>query len=313
MAEISSNTITRLQNEGVMPDVSFLAALSIDPVNVTVVNTSGDVFQQTAGQWQEIPSPWGSFPRGDSSKPRILAITPFHPNYGVKDATWESIRAAIMAYSGPIDWIISSNDNPADTPYENVTRQHNKARAMALAGEYDALLSIEADMIVPADTIDRLLATGADIAYGLYVWRHQKKRWSAYTELTLWGGTSVSLDYTGQDAREAHGRVIDVAGLGMGCTLIKRNVLQTTPFRLYEGTPGDWLIDHYGKEMARVNVNPYRPRRGMLCDDYLLALDAQHYGFTQRCDLGLICGHINGSVALWPDPAVKDLVRIEEI
>ncbi len=242
---------------------------------------------------------------------KILAFTPEHPDYGIRPQARTSIQAAIAAYGGPIDWLISKSDDPKDTPFENVTYHHNKARDIFLAGEYDALLSIEADMILPPTTVEELLKTGADIAYGLYVWRHRPTRWSAYKSLDLWGGESVSYNHNGQDARAAWGKIIDVAGLGMGCTLIKRHVLEKIGFRLHDGTHS-WIVDDYAEQYKKLGFDPYEERRDMVCDDYLLAMDAQHYGFSQKAHCGIVCGHISQREGvLWPDPTEKELYRIE--
>jgi len=257
-------------------------------------------------EWTEVHDVW----RTEVNPIRLLAFTPAHPDYGIKPQTVDSIQAAIRTHGGSIDWMISSGDNPFDSHFENVAYQHNKARAMVLDGLYDGLLSIEADMIIPPDTIGQLLSTNADVAYGLYVWRHQLKRWSAYKSLSLWGGESVSLDYSGADAREVWGKVIDVAGLGMGCTLIRREVLKRFPFRLHDGRHS-WIVDEYADDFKTLGISPYRDHKNMVCDDWLFAMDAKHYGFTQRANLNVVCGHIDGDSILWPDPQEKQLCRIE--
>lgn len=244
---------------------------------------------------------------------RILAFTPLHPDYGARPQTWASIQAAVTAYNGPVDWIVSHNDNPFNNGYDNVTYQHNKARDIALTGGYDALLSFEADMIVPQFAIQGLIDCEADIAYGLYVWRHNLKRWSAYYEMGLFGGRSFSLEH--DRARQAWGTIQDVAGLGMGCTLIKRHVLETLEFRLFDGRE-DWLSDKIvqaGKRIGR-DLNPRKDMRQMVHDDWLLALEAGHYGLTQRCNFSVICGHIesDGRI-LWPSVAAPDLFYVEAV
>jgi hypothetical protein len=283
--------------------------LNVEPVSWTHIDHAENRAYErdmAAGTWTEVEPVWSL----NRDKPRILAVTPMHPRYGIKPQTWASIRAALDAYEGPIDWVISRNDNPYMNPYENVTHQHNKARQIVLTGEYDAMLSVEADMIIPPDTINKLIQADADIAYGLYVWRHDKARWSAYKDLNLWGGHSVSFDITGADAREAWGKTIDVAGLGMGCTLIRSSALALMPFRLHDGSH-TWIEEEYAADFARMGIDPYQERKGMVCDDYLLALDAQHYGMTQRANLALVCGHIKGDVVLWPDPDADEFVRKE--
>jgi hypothetical protein len=244
---------------------------------------------------------------------KVLVFTPAHPGYGIKPQTYASIQAAIAGYDGPVDWLISRNDNPHIAPYENVTHQHNKARAMALAGGYDALLSIEADMIVPPDTIGRLIEADADIAYGLYVWRHKHARWSAYETLGLWGGESVSLDHTGAGVRESWGKIIDVAGIGMGCTLIYCDVFDKIKFRLHDGQHS-WIEEEFAAEFTALNIDPRRERKQMVCDDWLFALDAQHHDFIQRNNLNVVCGHIdNNDMVLWPDPEAAGFVRTEPL
>lgn len=296
-----------------------------DPESITVVDRAGWAWRRNLrngdADWRNVDSAWE---QDKTDTMRILALTPAHPSYGIRPQTLESIHAAMRAYDGPIDWVLTNGDNERPYAYQNIVHHHNKARRMTLEGGYDAMLSIEADMIVPEDAVERLIATGADVAYGLYVWRHAREkkreekrhkwhRWSAYRELTLWGGTSISLDWTGEEQRAAWGKVLDVAGLGMGCTLIRRNVLETVAFRLYEGNPDDWLIEEYMPDFKTMGLNPYESHPAMMCDDFLFALDAAHHGFTQRCDLGLVCGHIHDGAILWPDPDASGFYRSESV
>ena len=241
---------------------------------------------------------------------KILCYTPLHPDYGIKPAALASIMA--LVHDDVLDIHFSSGDNPFKGGWKNVTYQHNKARTMALAGGYDALLSIEADMIIPPDTIERLIEANADIAYGLYVWRHKPRRWSAYKTLSLWGGESVSYNHDGQDARDAWNNIIDVAGLGMGCTLVNKSVLEQITFRLHDGTHS-WILEEYADDFNSMGLDPYREREEMVCDDWLLAMDAQHYGFSQRANMNVICGHIDGDSVLWPDLNYEKLFRTEPI
>ena len=245
-------------------------------------------------------------PKADALK--VLAFTPFHPAYGVRPRTWQSIRQAIQAYEGQVDWVAMSGDNPHAVAYDNVARQQNKARRLALDGGYDALLSIEADMIIPPDTISALIEANADIAYGLYVWRHRVQRWSAYTDLNLFGGKSIA--FWQDKAQDAWGDIIDVAGLGMGCTLIRTDVLKHLRFRLYEGRRDDWEVQAYKPQLEFMGANPYKPRKSMVCTDWMMAMDAAHFGYSQRCNTRVVCGHIDtdGGV-LWPDPDAPELYR----
>ena len=89
-------------------------------------------------------------------------------------------------------------------------------------------------------------------------------------------------------ARAAYGSVIDVEGCGLGCTLIKRKVIEELPFRNWRGVSCDWA----------------------------LAYDAQGSGFTQKMDTRVVCGHMTmmpSPQILWPDVNEEKLYRQEMI
>jgi hypothetical protein len=204
---------------------------------------------------------------------------------------WGQTVSSILRqeWGGPIEFLFRANDNPFQLPYDNVTYNYNYARRMFLAGGYDALLCVEADMVIPPDALRRLLACDADVAYGLYVFRHTQRTWSAYARLDEYNGRSISQD--ADKARTAWGQVIDVEGVGMGCTLIRRRVLEHLGFHL-------------------------DPVVRMLACDWLLARDCQRYRYTQRCDLGVVCGHLSYKPypqILWPDPDYDEMYRVETL
>ncbi len=230
----------------------------------------------------------------------ILVYTPMLRLYG---RALQSILR--LEWPGRLDIMFDKGNNcPVDDlqkRFEYVTAKYNHGRTVTLAGDYAAMLQIEDDMIVPPDTLMRLWDTGADIAYGLYCWRHGDMRWSAYTEISDGHGTSLSQNRAA--AQAAWGKVIDVQGIGSGCTLIRRHVLECLPFRKHRDA----------------------------CCDWGLAMDAQAAGFRQVCDLGVVCGHMTSEMdtrpafpitygkkgpprIIWPDPdreGLGQLYRVE--
>jgi hypothetical protein len=191
-------------------------------------------------------------------------------------------------WNDPIDYLLSANDNPFEDKYLNITYQYNKARALALDGGYDALMCVESDMIIPHDALERLAACESDVAYGLYIFRHTRHAWSAYTNLEGQRGESLSADP--DRARALWGQVLDVAGVGLGCTLIRRNALERVKFRLFEDNPSQTACD------------------------WLFAQDVASEGLSQRCDLGVVCGHQSYTpypMTLWPDITQTSLYRRE--
>lgn len=222
---------------------------------------------------------------------KVLAFCPLNPN---PPRLWGRTVTSIfrLDWQEPIDWLFRANDNP-DRGYgpivdkhRNITRNYNYARRAFLASDYDALLCIECDMIVPPDALKRLVACDADVAYGLYIFRSSGREWNAYTILQDNWGRSLSTDT--EAVKAAWGNVIDVAGVGLGCTLIRRRVLEATEFTL--------------------------PAHQKMSCDWMLALFCQEHGFTQRCDTGLVCGHQTYKPfpqIFWPDPMMRRFYRQE--
>jgi hypothetical protein len=221
--------------------------------------------------------------------PRILVYCPLSPSTPkVYGRTLQSIFA--MDWAGPLDVVFGRHDHgPTDrgTAYREITEKYNGARDLALLGGYDALLTIESDMIVPPLTLERLTRLDADVAYGLYVSRHGKHQWLAYLTLYETSGTSLSADRI--NAQAAWGQAIEVAGVGLGCTLIWRHVLEAIPFRWEEGG---------------------------VANDWYFSLDLQARGYKQMTDCGVVCGHIASEPdprIYWPDPEAERLYSIEPI
>jgi hypothetical protein len=171
--------------------------------------------------------------------------------------------------------------------YDNILEKYQRAKKMALAGGYDALFTVEADMILPSDTLLRLAQVDADVAYGLYASRHRRHQWLAATQMSEGRGVWLSDDV--QTAQAAWGKVIETQGVGMGCTLIRRHVLETVPFRRAKGS---------------------------FANDWYFSLDLKAKGFVQKHDLGVICGHIAkwpSQRIIWPSPKAPGMYREQSI
>lgn len=166
---------------------------------------------------------------------------------------------------------------------EPVTAKYVDARAAFLAGSWNYFLCAESDMILPLDALQKLADLDTDIAYGVYCWRERPTDWSAYTSLTVDAGSSITK--RPDTARECWGKVIEVAGVGQGCTLIKRHVIEAMPFRGRKGAGCDWCF----------------------------SIDAQYNGYTQLADLSVICGHINKDTVLYPDITQPNLYRVDKL
>jgi hypothetical protein len=181
------------------------------------------------------------------------------------------------------DYCLLQDDDLSLGHYARITAKFNRIRALTLSGGYDAVLTVEADMLPPPHALRALLDTGADVAYGVYSFRHDYMQGMWNVAAKLYGDGHA--DWLISDPKQAQwlwGRVVRVEGVGMGVTLIRRPVLEALSFR----------------------------DDGQVHCDWMFGLDAAAAGFSQVAHLGVICGHIRDKGrAVWPDPTVDTLSR----
>ena len=215
--------------------------------------------------------------------PDVLIYCPLNPTIpGVDNRTLESIFA--IEWNGKADIVFGKHDN-ATGRNQDITDKYNQARDLVLSNGYDALMTIEADMIPPPHSLERLFGVGVDVAYGLYVSRHGPHPWLVFSNVTENVRGSVQMGNTWDERESLWGNVTDTAGVGLGCTLIQREVLEAIPFRVAD----KWIAN-----------------------DWYFALDVAEKGFTQAHDCGVVCGHIDNYRVLWPDVAHGYRVTDEE-
>lgn len=229
-------------------------------------------------------------PKQDNSAPHILVVC---PTLQLADAT-RLVERLDLQWPGALDlYITRDNRVPVRdgwmAGFENVTLAYQKAQAFFLKFSwYDAMLTVESDIVFPQDGLKRLWDSGADIAYGLYVYKNGAARgeWSLATDL---GDTSfIPISAMPQLARAAWGKCVPCVGIGHGFTLIRRRTLEAIKVRR---------------------------ERADQCADWQMALDAGLAGLTQMCDTSVVCGHVDAKrkVILWPDPMARGLVRRDPI
>jgi hypothetical protein len=196
---------------------------------------------------------------------RVLVFTPCNR---LEPETLAALFA--LSYEGPLDRLIT-RDNPERVRVnDNIIYNYRKMQRVALAERYDAVLIVENDIIPPADTIERLLAVEADIAYGVYGLRRGFPTLNVRHPVSMQSFSEHRAEWV-----ERYGQVIDVSGIGFGCTLIHRPVLEVLELHSDNGGDGDTQ----------------------------LARDAIRAGFRQKADTTLLCGHKRpDGVVLWVQP-----------
>ena len=187
----------------------------------------------------------------------------------------ETVQALMMLeWEGPLSLLLQ-RDNPYDEGRKNILHQYEKGRDYFLRGDYDAMLVVESDIIPPRDALKKLAALDADCAYGVYRFRVS----NVVNVLERYPGTprneGESLSIWPEKLYGALKRgIVPCSGGGLGCVLIKRDVLETIPFRI--------------EDTAH-------------CDTYFNR-DVMRGGLLQVADMSIICGHKNESgEVLWPE------------
>jgi len=176
-------------------------------------------------------------------------------------------------------------DGDDESRWENLCRKLNDARRMALGGGYDALLTVESDIIVPPDALEKLAAVDADVVYGLFVLRFEPHHWNVATKMRPRGHVEF-LTSNPAATQSAWGTVMDCEGHGQGICLIHRRVLEKIEFR--------------------------NPKPDLHAQDWFFSFDCQRLGFRQMAHLGVVCGHIDPPLIYWPDALAPGLHVKEE-
>lgn len=228
---------------------------------------------------------------------KILLFCPTWSEVGVlaiRQETLDSIDNLIRPEGAEVTVMISDNnirarmgDRRAD--HENTLHQYKLARWNTLEKGFDYLFTVEHDMIIPKDALVKLLEVDAGVAYGVYRFRQNPAVLNVYRPVgkkARW--PNRSLDYFPELRERARRAVItECSGLGFGCTLIKREVLEQVEMRRFE---------------AGGHPSP----------DMQFAADCMRLGIVMKAHFGVPCGHIkpDGSI-LWPDERGEELNNVK--
>ena len=176
---------------------------------------------------------------------RVLIAT---PTYGtaLHTATADSIAAQDIPGWEWRQYRVSPFPAPDS---RNVLAQYVAIREEFLAGEWDALLTVEHDMVIPPHALRLLWATEAPVAYGVYLLRHGANVLNAWEYI---GDHALGESYTLSGAEPRTG-VVRVSGVGNGCTLIRRRVVETLEFH-DGGNPGQSPDVPFAQDCLRLGI-----------------------------------------------------------
>ena len=164
---------------------------------------------------------------------RLMIFTPTWLTEAGEDAIHPACRESIEAQEvdGRVRWVIG-RENPFPIPdHRNVLHQYRLAREMFLAGDDDALLTVEHDQRLPdPGAAQRMLETPGDVVYAPYLLRHGRpvlSTWQYINNRNL--GMSLAL-YPRELEQARRAGVWRICGAGFGCTLFRRRVLEAIEF-----------------------------------------------------------------------------------
>ena len=153
-------------------------------------------------------------------------------------------------------------------------RARNKIAEKVIEKNYDYVLMIDNDMIIPKDALIKLMEDPQDVVVGYYAHRAGNK-FDGRTNMCKLGEINYTQQYTGQelkDIRESGQNRLQVHGGGLGCALIKVSAFKEMPYPYF-----DWV--NYG--------NGY-----VLSEDLYFAEQCKEIDLPIWCDTRVECGHI---------------------
>lgn len=142
--------------------------------------------------------------------------------------------------------------------FSKITQSHEACRAYFLKGDYDYMLHLETDVIPPIDIIERLLQKELPVVSAMYDIGVGFERYgmihglAKHETLNIKGYKSV--DYLKEsEVIEVNGFTTKVLGCGLGCVLIRRDIVSMVKFRnddkILASADTFWSMDLYANSV----------------------------------------------------------------
>ena len=132
--------------------------------------------------------------------------------------------------------------------YSVLAESHEELRKYAIRNDYDYLLHLESDVFPPSDVIQRLLIHNLPIVSAMYMIDFGIESHLMAQEIEEFGNLRETRNLkNGQDLMFITGGLQKTFHCGLGCVLIRRDVLEQVPFRWEQGATihpdGHWAYD----------------------------------------------------------------------
>jgi glycosyltransferase involved in cell wall biosynthesis/GT2 family glycosyltransferase len=154
----------------------------------------------------------------------------------------------------------------------NVEQVRNLIAYYTIENGYDYLFSVDSDIILPKDTLTKMVAHDKDMVTGIYVQRIPGTHTIEVYGVPEGGG----MTHIPYELLKDKG-LVEVAGCGFGCVLVKRKVIAGLeyPHFVYKSA-----IDH----------------KDTVSEDVYFCMKAREKGFQVWVDTSILCDHIGSTV-----------------
>lgn len=141
----------------------------------------------------------------------------------------------------------------------------------SIENNFDYVLCVDSDMVLPNDTLVRLLNHNKDIVTGIYRQRFLDKVILEVYEENISGGVNNI------DVNNLPTELFQIAGSGFGCILVNVNVFRTITYPYFK------YIDNIDFDNT-------------ISEDIFFSYRAKECGYNVWCDPNLEYGHISNTI-----------------
>lgn len=134
--------------------------------------------------------------------------------------------------------LINDNSNGVKDSRINLRDSLQNIRKIFIKNDHTHMLIVEADIFPKENIIDELLKYDKDVVSALYQIDKKKGIFNAYHNFLVANNKTFSNLFIGPNFLD--GELKEINGAGLGCVLIKREVLEKIEFRC-----GQWSPDMY--------------------------------------------------------------------
>jgi len=154
----------------------------------------------------------------------------------------------------------------------NVEQVRNLIVHYTIRNDYDYLFSVDSDIILPKDSLKKMIEHDKDMVTGIYIQRIPGTHTIEVYGVPEEGG----MTHIPYDMIKGQG-LVEVAGCGFGCVLIKRQVLDGVeyPYFVYQSA-----LDH----------------SDTVSEDVYFCMRVRDKGFKVWVDTSILCDHIGSTV-----------------